>query len=296
MYSPDGFASLACAVTNECFFLGYQQPFIELMHLLNGNYFLFFLIQALVWFALIGSVYFLAKTLKVKHLFLAPFLLLFAGSLFVDNYVGSFENDYMAIVLFVVAMIFWYRKKHYLDKWISLTLICLGTSIWMWLAYFKLPVFWHSIAEMNWWVQILAWNLLAIPFLITVWLSIKAIYKKEDKHHFGKMCLLAFCFPKLWFFAIPALLMFLDQVLSKLDFKPNYKFWMSIIIFSLILGQVIRVGALTYSSWSYTQDSNCYTVNHEYLARVQGKSLYYNQATIYEYEECLQQERESNAR
>jgi hypothetical protein len=102
--------------------------------------------------------------------------------------------------------------------------------------------------------------------------------------------LIAFCFPKLWFFAIPALLKLLDNELSKIDFKPNYKFWMTIIIFALILGQCLRVGILTYQAWSYTQDSNCYTVNHEYLARAQGKVINTNQASIYGYNACLKNE------
>jgi len=290
MYSPDGFASLACLMVNQCIFLGWQQPFIELMKLFHGNYVAFFLMQFIVWMALIGSVYFLSKALKVKHLFLTPFLLLFGCSLFVDNYVGGFENDYIAIVLFLVAMVFYFKEKNYLDKWISLALIGLGTSIWMWLGHINFPVFWSEIVEQNWWAMILAWNFLIIPFALGVIVSCGMILYKKDEQHFAKMFLIAFCFPKLWFFAIPLMLKLLDTWLSSVELKPNFLFYMKIIIFALLLGQVLRVGVLTYSSWSYEQSSNCYTVNHEYLARVQGKSINTNQATIYEYKECLKRE------
>ena len=94
----------------------------------------------------------------------------------------------------------------------------------------------------------------------------------------------------MWFFFIPLTLKLLDTFLSEIDWKPNYRFWMTIIIFALLLGQGLRVGINTYLMWSYETDSNCYTVNHEYLARAQGKSLNYNQQSIYEYEECLKRE------
>jgi len=290
MYSPDGFASLACLFRDQCFFLSYQEPFVEILKLFSGNFYAFFFLQALVWFALIGSVYFLAKTLRIKHLFLAPFLLIFAGGLFVDNYVGGFENDYVAIVLFVVAMIFWFREKHYLDKWISIALIGLGSTIWFWFAYFRMPLFWEQVIEMNWWAQIFAWGLFTPLFLLCVGIAVWALWKKKDDEHFGKMCLVAFFFPKLWFFSIPLLLKFIDVGLSELDWKPNYLFYMRIIVFALILGQCLRVGINTFDVWNYSQTSNCYTVNHEYLARVQGKSLNYNQASIGMYNACLKNE------
>ena len=290
MYSPDGFASLACLVTNQCFFLTWQEPFVQVMKLFHGNIAAFFALQVIVWFALIGSIYFLSKQLKVKHLFLTPFLLIFAGSLFIDNYVGSFENDYVAIVLFIVAMIFWFREKHYLDKWISIALIGVGTSIWMWVAYFRLPVFWSDVAEVNWWAQIFAWGMFLPIYLIGLGIALWAVWNKKDEQHFAKIFFISFAFPKLWFFAIPLLLKLIDTGLSELDWKPNYKFFMTIIVFSLMLGQCLRVGINTYQAWSYTQDSDCYLVNHEYLARVQGKVLYTNQAPMYEYNKCLKQE------
>ena len=62
---------------------------------------------------------------------------------------------------------------------------------------------------------------------------------------------------------------------------------MTCIIVGLLIGQTIRVGFNTWMTWTYEQDSACYTVNHEYLARIQGKSLYFNQASLYEYNQCL---------
>lgn len=290
MYSPDGFASLACAMTNQCFFLGWQEPFIELMKLIHGNYVLFFVLQAIVWFASIGSVYFLAKELKVKHLFLVPFILIFGSSLFIDNYVGNFENDYIAIVLFIVAFIFYVRNKK-LDKYISLALFGLGTSIWMWIGYFRVPLFWSDIAEMNWWVQIMSWGFLLPLYLLTLYYAFKLIYNKNNSNNLAKMFLLSFFFPKLWFFAIPFFVQSIDLTLSSIDFKNNYKFYMSCIMLGLLIGQTVRVGVNTWFAWTYETDSKCYLVNHEYLARVKGISLNYNQASIYEYNECLKNER-----
>jgi len=290
MYQPDGFASLVCLMRDQCFFLAYQEPFVALMRFLHGNYIAFFLLQAITWFALIVSIYFLAKQLNTKHLFLTPFLLLFGGSLFVDNYVGNFENDYIAIVLFIVAFIF-YTRNNKNTKWIAVILFELGTAIWMWIAYFRIPNFFSNIAEENWWAQILAWNLLTPIYLLAVGIAILSIYKKKDSQHFAKLMLVSFCFPKLWFFAIPMLLKIIETGLTQIDFKENYLFWITIIVFGLLVGQTLRVTALTYEAWSFdTSTTNCFTVNHEYLARLQGKSLYYNQAPIDTYNECLQKE------
>lgn len=294
MYSPDGFASLLCLMKNQCQFLSYQEPFVNLMQLLSGNYIAFFTLQALTWFALIGTIYFLSKTLGAKHLFLTPFLLLFAGSLFIDNYVGNFENDYIAIILFITAIILYLQSNKLSNKICTLGLFGLGTTIWMWIAYFRLPIFWNEIAEQNWWAQILAWNLLTPIYLLAVTISIRAIWNKKDEQHLAKMCLIAFCFPKLWFFAIPMLIKTIDTGLIKLDFKQNYKFYMTIIVFALLLGQFMRVGIFTYQAWSYEQDSKCYTVNHEYLGRLKGISLNYNQASIVEYNECIKREATHN--
>lgn len=296
MYSPDGFASLLCLMTNQCQFLTYQEPFVKLMQLFHGNYVAFFALQALVWFALIGSIYFLTKTLKGKHLFLTPFLLLFGGSLFIDNYVGNFENDFVAIILFITAMIL-YLKKHETpvlnlwSKFTSISLVFLGTSIWMWLAYLQIPTLWSEIAEQNWWALILGWNLLTPIYLLCVFISAQTLIKKKKNRFIALMCLFSFCFPKLWFLAIPAMINFIDAGLTKLDFKQNYKFYITLIVFALLLGQFLRVSILTYEAWSFdTSKTNCFTVNHEYFARLQGKSLNYNQASIVEYDKCLKKE------
>jgi len=288
MYSPDGFASLACALHGECFFLSFQAPFVWLMQLLNGNYYLFFALQALTWFALIIAVYLLAKELKVKHLFLAPFLVLFGATLFIDNYVGSFENDYIAIVFFILALVLYLRKEIWV--WIF-NLIAIGTLFWFWFGHLRLPVLISPIAEEMWWVQILAWGFITPIFLLAVITSLWAIWNKKDFQHLGFLCLIAFAFPKLWFLAIPMMLKVFDVGLSQFDFKPNYLFWMKIIVFALLLGQVLRVGLFTFEAWNYnTDNTKCFTVNHEYLARVKGISLNYNQASIYEYNECLKKE------
>lgn len=287
MYSPDGFASLACALHGECFFLSHQAPFVWLMQLLNGNYYLFFALQALTWFAVIIAVYLLAKELKVKHLFLAPFLVLFGATLFIDNYVGSFENDYVAIVLFIFAIIL-YLKNYKLE---SLNLVVIGSCFWFWFGHLRLPVLISPIAEEMWWVQILAWGFITPIFLLSVLISLWAIWNKKDWQHLGFLCLIAFCFPKLWFLAIPMMLKVFDTGLSQFDFKPNYLFWMKIIVFALLLGQVLRVGLFTFEAWNYnTDNTKCFTVNHEYLARVKGISLNYNQASIDMYNECLKKE------
>jgi len=290
MYSPDGFASLTCLLYNECSFLSFQAPFVELMKLMHGNYVLFFCFQAIVWFALIGSIYFLAKTMNVKHLFLTPFFLIFGSTLFIDNYVGSFENDYIAIVLFIIAIIFWIRESKVYDKWISLALVGLGSTIWFWFAYFRLPLLFAPISEMIWWVQIFAWGVLT-PFYLLGVMSIFYGLKNNRFVLFSLMILVSFCFPKLWFLSIPMMLKVIDTILSEFEFKPNYQLYMKYIIFALILGQALRVGINTFQEWNVDTDSTkCFTVDHEYLARVKGISLYYNQAPIDTYNNCLKQE------
>jgi hypothetical protein len=290
MYSPDGFASLACLLHGECWFLGFQAPFVGLMNFFQGNYIAFFVLQALTWFAVIIAVYLLAKELKVKHLFLAPFFVLFGCALFVDNYVGSFENDYIAIVLFLLAIVLFLKNSKFSNLF-ALLLVSIGSWFWFWFAYFRIPVLISPIAEEMWWVQILSWGFITPIFLLSVLISLWAIWNKKDFQHLGFLCLIAFCFPKLWFLAIPMMLKVFDFGLSQFDFKPNYLFWMKIIVFALLLGQVLRVGLNTFEAWNYnTDNTKCFTVNHEYLARVKGISLNYNQATIDIYNECLIQE------
>ena len=289
MYSPDGFASLACALHGECFFLGFQAPFVWLMQLLNGNYYLFFLLQALTWFAVIIAVYLLAKELKVKHLFLSPFILLFGSTLFIDNYVGSFENDYIAIVLFILAIILVLKNEKVCTLW-AFNLVGIGTLFWFWFGHLRFPVFLSNIAEEMWWVQIGAWGVLT-PFYILGVMSGLYGLKNKKEILFSIMILISFCFPKLWFLAIPMLLKVIDTILNDFEFKINFNQVMTCIIFGLILGQGLRVGINTFEAWNFdTSSTNCFTVNHEYLARVKGISLNYNQASIDIYNECLKKE------
>lgn len=290
MYSPDGFASLACLLHGECWFLGFQAPFVGLMNFFQGNYIAFFVLQALTWFAVIIAVYLLAKELKVKHLFLAPFFVLFGCALFVDNYVGSFENDYIAIVLFLLAIVLFLKNSKFSNLF-ALLLVSIGSWFWFWFAYFRIPVLISPIAEEMWWVQILSWGFITPIFLLTVVLSAWGVWNKKEHWGLGLLVLLAFAFPKLWFLAVPVLLKVFDRGLSLFEHKPNYLYFMKIIIFALLLGQVLRVGLNTFEAWNYnTDNTKCFTVNHEYLARVKGISLNYNQASIYEYNECLKKE------
>lgn len=293
MYSPDGFASLACAVTNQCSFLSFQAPFVWLMQLLNGNYYLFFLLQALTWFSVIISVYLLAKEMNIKHLFLTPFILLFGSTLFIDNYVGSFENDYIAIVLFILALVLYLRKEIWM--W-SFNLIAIGTLFWFWFGHLRFPVFLSTIAEEMWWVQIGAWGVLTPVYILGVMSGLYGLKNKKEIL-FSIMILISFCFPKLWFLAIPMLLKVIDTILNEFEFKINFNQVMTCIIFGLILGQGLRVGINTFEAWNFdTSSTNCFTVNHEYLARIEGKSLYYNQASIDMYNECLLQEGKLNGK
>lgn len=289
MYSPDGFASLACALHGECWFLGFQAPFVWLMQLLNGNYYLFFALQALTWFAVIIAVYLLAKEMNIKHLFLSPFILLFGSTLFIDNYVGSFENDYIAIVLFILAIILVLKNEKVCNLW-AFNLVGIGTLFWFWFGHLRFPVFLSNIAEEMWWVQIGAWGVLT-PFYILGVMSGLYGLKNKKEILFSIMILASFCFPKLWFLAIPMLLKVVDTILNEFEFKINFNQVMTCIIFGLILGQGLRVGINTFEAWNFdTSDTKCFLVNHEYLARVKGISLNYNQASIDMYNECLKKE------
>jgi hypothetical protein len=186
----------------------------------------------------------------------------------------------------LLAIIFYLRDK----KIFSLSLVFIGSSFWYWFGYFRLPVLISSVAEEMWWVQILAWGFITPIFLFSIFVAL-SFFKDEKKFWFIPFFgLIAFCFPKLWFLAIPNILIVIDICLNLLQDRKNYMFFMQCLVFALILGQVLRVGILTYEAWNYKQESNCYLVNHEYLARIQGKSLYYNQASLSTYNECLSQE------
>ncbi len=290
MYSPDGFASLACAMQGQCSFLVWQQPFIELMHLINKNIYLFFGLQALLWFTLIGLIYFLAKELKCKHLFITPFIVLFAGTFFVYNFVGSLENDSIGIILLLISFIYYLRYKHY--KHYSFLLIAipsfvLSLTYWMWLGYLiRIPVFVSHIAEVMVWVNWMSWLFLFFAILFTLIYGIKTKNK-----YLIFISMLVLLIPKLFIFIIPTLLVFVDKFVSFIYTKQNHKFVFAIIIVSLILGQGISVGINTHNSWNrIVTDEDCVIVNDEYFLRAtKGLNYSYNQIHIRDLKKCKQE-------
>ena len=288
MYSPDGFASLACSLHGQCHFLGWQQPFIELMHVFNTPA-LFFLLQALVWFALIGVIYFLAKELKVKHLFITPAIMLFGTIFFTDLFVGSFENDCFGIILILIGFIFYYKSKHTAQikyLFLSGTSFLFSLTYWLWVGYLiKMPVLIHQIAEQMVWIHWVSW-LFVLPFII---LCIISGIKYKDNVKISTMLFILF-FPKLFIFGVPILLKFIDEIMHKALQDKNKRFLIHIIIFSLIIGQCLRVGIYEYNSATrIIEDENCVTVNDEYFLRVtKGLNYTYNQLSIGAVEKCKQ--------
>ena len=287
MYSPDGFASLACALHDQCFFLGWQQPFIELMRLINKNIYLFFGLQALLWFALIGLTYFLTKELKCKHLFLTPFILLFSGTFFVYNFVGSLENDAFGIILLLISFIYYlrYKKhKHYSFLLVSITSFITSFAYWMWPGYLiRLPVLISPIAEVMIWVNWLSWSFLFFGILFILVYGLKT-----NNKYLVFISMFVLLIPKLFIFIVPTLLIFIDKFVSFIYTKKNYKFLYTIIIVSLILGQGISVGLNTNQSWNREiENEQCVLVNDEYFLRAtKGLNYSYNQLSIKEQDSC----------
>ena len=281
MYSPDGFASLACALHNQCWFLGWQEPFIQLMHIFNTLP-LFILLQSLIWITLIGLIYFLAKELKSKHLFITPTLILFGTTFFIDNFVGSFENDAFGIILILIAMIYYYRKVYF----VSALALLMSLSYWLWVGYLiRIPVFWSQITEIMFWTH---WSsyLLLFPIMI---LCIMSGIKYKDKTKIFTMIFILL-FPKLFIFGVPILIKFVDELIDKILKVENKKFYLTIIIFALLLGQFLRVGIYEYNSYTRViEDENCVTVNDEYFLRAtKGLNYTYNQIDIGQVEKCKQ--------
>jgi hypothetical protein len=285
VYSPDGFASLACAVRGQCWFLGWQEPFVQLMHLFNTPI-LFFLLQALVWFVLIGVTYFLAKELKVKHLFITPFLILFSTTFFIDNFVGNFENDCFGIILILIAMIYYYRKVYF----VSALALLMSLSYWLWAGYLvRIPVFWHLITEVMFWTH---WSSYLLLFPIIILCIMSGIKYKQKTKIISMIFILLF--PKLFIFGVPVLIKFVDELIDKIIKIENKKFYLTIIIFALLVGQLGRVGINTYNSWNReVEDQDCVTVNDEYFLRAtKGLNYTYNQIDIQEREICKQKKSE----
>lgn len=287
MYSPDGFASLACALHNQCFFLQHQVPFVELMHLTNGSAIIFFALQSIVWLFLIYLVYYLAKELQVKHLLLTPLIVLFGGAFFIDNFVGSFENDNIGILFILLAIIFFIKYKKTNNKWMifsSITCVFISLTFWLWAAYiFIRPVLYSPIAEQMFWVHWASWLFIFPIMLLAIFYSIK--YNKKV------MAVVLICvlfMPKLFIFAIPFLLKFIDDVLDKMLSDKNKKTMVLVVIFALLVGSFMRVGLNTHNSWTrQVEDIDCVTVNDEYFLRAtQGLNYTYNQITNEEVNIC----------
>lgn len=287
MYSPDGFASLACALQGQCFFLQHQQPFVELMRLTNGSAIIFFALQAIVWLLLIYLVYYLAKQLQIKHLFLTPIVLLFGGTFFIDNFVGNFENDNIGIIFILLAMIFYLKYTKTKNKWMLLaSILSLFDSLmfWLWAGYLiRVPGLYSPIAEQMIWVHWMSWLFLFPIILLAIVYSFK--YKKKTMTLVLVGILLI---PKLFIFAMPFLLKFIDYILDKLLSDKNKKVMVAVIMFALLLGSFMRVGLNTYASWArQIEDEDCVTVNDEYFLRAtKGLNYTYNQITIEEANLC----------
>ena len=293
MYSPDGFASLACAMQGQCFFLSWQQPFIELMLLINGNIYLFFALQALLWFALIGLVYFLTKELNANHLFLTPFIVLFGGTFFVYNFVGSLENDSFGIILILISLIYLIRfdkTKDINNFIISLTSLFVSLTYWLWIGHLlNTPKIISGVIEEMFWTHWFSWLFL---FFAIIFILIYSIKKKN--YYLAGFTTIILLWPKMFIFIIPNLIVFIDKALDYIQTKPNHKFLFTIIVFSLLLGQTISVGINTSESWNRTIiDENCVTVNDEYFLRAtKGLNYSYNQLSIQEQELCKQKKLE----
>jgi hypothetical protein len=100
--------------------------------------------------------------------------------------------------------------------------------------------------------------------------------------------------PKLFIFGVPTLIKFVDELIDKIIKIENKKFYLTIIIFALLVGQLGRVGINTYNSWNReVEDQDCVTVNDEYFLRAtKGLNYTYNQIDIQERELCKQKKLE----
>lgn len=294
MYSPDGFASLACGLQNQCWFLGYQQPFVDLMLSLNQNVYLFFGLQILFWLLVISLIYFISKELKLKHLFITPIIFLFGGSFFVDNFVGSFENDNIGIFFILLAILFFIKflnndNKIFKNKKINfltgIMFLFLSLYYWLWVGYLiRIPQFFSHITEVMFWANWFSWMFL-IPLFI---LAIIQAYKHKTYFTIIVLGIILFI-PKLFIFSTPFLLNFIDGVLTKMLKEENKRFYIYLFVFGLLLGQFIRVGYLTYESWNrQIENENCVTVNDEYFLRAtKGLNYTYNQINTDEQQKCI---------
>jgi hypothetical protein len=289
MYSPDGFASLTCAIQGQCWFLGYQQPFIELMRLINGNIYLFFGLQALLWFALIGLIYFLAKELNSKHLFLTPFITMFGGTFFIYNFIGNLENDSIGIILILISLIYLirYNKTNDVNNLIiSATSILLSLQYWLWIGHLlNPPRIISRIVEEMFWTHWASWIFLFFGILFILILSIK-----HKKRFLTILTLTIMFYPKLFIFILPNLMVIIDKFVDFIYTKNNNKFLLTIIVLGLLIGQTTIVIINTSQSWNREiEDEECVLVNDEYFLRAtKGLNYSYNQLSIKELDKCKQ--------
>lgn len=293
MYSPDGFASLACALQGQCWFLSYQQPFIWIMRQLNGSIELFFALQITLWLTLIFLIYVLSKEMGLKHLFLTPLILLYSGTFFIDNFVGSLENDAIGIICILLAMIFYVRyknkdvrllKKNINNLLMSIVMLGYSLSYWMWIGYlFKTPKLYSTIVEEIFWAHWVSW-LFLFPIII---LAIMQTIKYRKKINFV-MLIGILIIPKLLILVTIILLRFIDGILDKMLLEPNKKQWIALIVFCLLVGQFARVTINTNESWNREiTNEQCVTVDDEYFLRAtKGLNYTYNQLNTQEVEKC----------
>jgi hypothetical protein len=289
MYSPDGFASLACAMHNQCSFLSWQQPFIELMNLIHGNIYAFFALQALLWVVLVGAIYFLAKEMNSKHLFLTPFLILFGGTFFIHNFIGSLENDAFGIILLLIGFICYYKYKNTHNKLFILAAInfCVTSlAYWFWIGHLaKLPILISPIAEVMFWVNWASWLFLFYAIIFIIVLALK-----KKKYLELPLPFLVLFYPKIFIFIIPALIKVIDYFVEFISKKENANFIFTILVIGLMVGQTTSVAISTYNSWNREiVDENCVTVNDEYYLRAtKGINYSYNQIDVGDLKICKQ--------
>jgi len=262
------------------------------MHLFNTPI-LFFGLQALLWIALIGLIYFLAKELDCKHLFLTPFITLFGGTFFIYNFVGSLENDSFGIILILISLIYLVRfeKNKQLDTLIvSLTSLFLSLFYWLWAGHLaNTPRILSRVVEEMFWTHWFSWLFLFFGVIFILILSIK-----NKKYFLTGLTITILLFPKLFVFIIPNLIVIIDKLVQFISHKKNSKFIFTIIVLGLFLGQGISVGINTYESWNRTiEDEDCVLVNDEYFLRATKSLNYsYNQLSIQEQEKCIQKKLE----
>ena len=260
------------------------------MHLFNTPI-LFFGLQALLWFTLIGLIYFLAKELKIKHLFITPFLILFSTTFFIDNFVGSFENDCFGIILILLSMIFYYKysnsKHNMIYLLTSIIFMLCSLDYWLWVGYLiRIPVLISPIVEVMFWTH---WSSYLFLFPLIILCIISGFKYKQKTKIFTMIFILLI--PKLFIFGVPTLMKFTDEIIHKVLKDENKKFYLTIIIFALLLGQFLRVGINTHESWTRTiENEDCVTVNDEYFLRATKSLNYtYNQIDIGQVEKCKQE-------